>query len=258
MILVCITLRFFYDGGRPSPLDVTFIGLTFALNTFAACWFCLARHWIRFPITLIAISMIGILFGTVEGPPNQFEWSLFLMPFVVSLPIVITLELTKKYFGTFRRLGSTDNDGFREGLQFNIRQLIILTTMIAVGFGVWNAFRDSIAEYVSSESNVRHLAIDSDYLCNDFAVYDCVGLGAAGTFQTLSLTNWHYTDRSCDLLRVQHGPVSRCMDFHVPDFLDRASHPVAALAFRGFSILSNAILRDTNDYCCAILSRIRS
>ena len=155
LVIVCLGSRLLFDGISPSLAGVVFIGLGFALSTIAAYWFCLATHWIRYLLLLTAALLLGVLFGFSNGPQNRFDWIIFLLPLAISIPVVVTIEITKIFFGKFERLNSNSTQTFQEGIQFSIRQLVILTTVVAIGFGLWNAFRDSILEQMINSDGGR-------------------------------------------------------------------------------------------------------
>ena len=148
----CLVSRLFYEG-TPNVAGVVFIGLCFALNTFAACWFCVARHWVRYPLFIAAATAVGVLFALSESSSKWFDWHLFVLPFAVALPVMITIETVKFYSGTFQKLATGSTREFSEGIQFNIRHLIALTTTVAIGCGIWNACRESIQEQLSKPGN---------------------------------------------------------------------------------------------------------
>ena len=131
-----ITL-FIYDGTSPTVLGTIHIGLSLASTVFAACWFCIATHWKRIPVALFVFFGLGLIFGYTEF---HFDWFLFLLPFFVALPVLLTIELTKLFCsGRFARLEANNTDNYREGIQFGIRHLVLLTTAVAIMCGLWNA-----------------------------------------------------------------------------------------------------------------------
>ena len=156
---ICILTSFFADDRRPTTIGVVHLGLLFALSTFTSCWVSLARHWSRLLFAIFALSALGLLLeNTAAAPRSRFDWLLFLLPFAMSLPVVLTLETTKRLAGSFQLLGLEQKD-FEEGIQFGIRHLLILTTLVAVLFGLWNFFSESLKEYFLSNQLSRMLSI---------------------------------------------------------------------------------------------------
>ena len=123
-------------------------------NIAGAChnfdyWFCLARHWTRIPVAFVGIVALGIFIEMTEPRRGQFDWLLFSIPGMIALPIVLTVEPIKFFLGRFQKLDEVEPADFDEGIQFNIRQLLILTAVVAGLCGLWNVFSDSINAYFS-------------------------------------------------------------------------------------------------------------
>lgn len=147
-----LTTLLYFGDGPPGVITAIQIGLMFALVTFTTCWFCLAKHWSRFPLAMFAIAFQGLVFEQTESSPHDFDWFLFALPIVVAFPMAVTLETIKLFLGRFRKLSSMEQYDFHEGIQFNIRHLLILTTGFAILFGIWNLIGPGIRNYFSSQN----------------------------------------------------------------------------------------------------------
>ena len=143
--LVAICVLYFFSGG-PNVTTGIFVGLIFGQSTFVATWFFLARHWSRFSYAVIALSVLGWLLASIDG---RFDLIIFFLPFMNAIPIVLTVEIIKFTKGRFAMLDSHGQEDYQEGIQFTVRQLIILTTSIALLLGIWNAIGPAVQELFS-------------------------------------------------------------------------------------------------------------
>ena len=138
-LAVCLALKFLFDNKGPGITSAIFVGSSFSLSTFSACWFCLSRKLIRFPLVVGALSLIGFLLKT-ESSGSAEEWLLFALPFAIALPVVTTVEIAKSFLGTFTLIDLEKQEDFKEGMQFSIRHLIFVTTLTAICMAFWKAF----------------------------------------------------------------------------------------------------------------------
>ncbi len=117
---------------RSSATQISQIGLVasiLALSTMVTCIAAVMKSLWRFLFLAIAYIALSILLNTKEdGPPLQLL--LLLFPLMIGLPTLLTLESIKLFLGRFRR--GEIYDDTKEGLQFGLKHLVILTTVVAV------------------------------------------------------------------------------------------------------------------------------
>lgn len=117
----------------PGSLNTVVIGLQLSLASLAAIYFSVARRQFRF--RLVATAILILVSSGALLVYSGLDLAAGLVPTVIALLIVIVLETIKFCFGSFTTLKS-ENESFIEGLQFQISHLFVVTTVVAVLFGV--------------------------------------------------------------------------------------------------------------------------
>ena len=146
---ICVITRFFFNDLKPGLMHLTHIGTLLSFPIIVANRMCFAKHWSRIPIAFCGICILGFFMGLTTSPRNVFDWMGFLICFLIAIPIILTLESIKLFLGRFQKLGDADAEEYVEGIQFNIRHLLILTFCVAVPCGLWNLFSESLTAYFS-------------------------------------------------------------------------------------------------------------
>lgn len=116
-------------SGGPSFLGLMFIGCNLALPPMLVLWCCVRGGLWRYLIFLTVSLTNGILLTAYAS--HRVDLLVICLPLATSIPVLLTLAITKKYFGKFSHF-ALNNQAFDEGLQFKISHLFITTTALAI------------------------------------------------------------------------------------------------------------------------------
>ena len=128
-IAVCSVCSYiFLDDFRNDLINVIYLGTTLSLACAAGIWLGISNRWWRFLLAPFVITAIAcyLAFSLSSG----FDIVSAVIPGLTTLIVFAALEITKLFFGSFRRIRS--DEPVLEGLQFRISHLMITTTAFAI------------------------------------------------------------------------------------------------------------------------------
>jgi hypothetical protein len=175
-VAAAIVLAVLAEDGEPTITLALFVGLTFCQTSLIGMWGGLGfSHWcVRFASVALGISLLALLFNWGLSSQRFLRW-FEVDPQIVVLVALCTLATTCVMLVVRRRTelrlvaadAATAIALPREGLQFSILHLIVLTFVVAslTALGKW------LHPYLANVDNFIHLATLG--LC-----FVAVGLGA--------------------------------------------------------------------------------
>lgn len=150
VVLVCLASFPFADlGGPPDLLSVSFVftlgflSSTLALGSLVAIWCSLLGRLKIYLIGGAVLLVAGFALTLRDGGGGPQWWLVTLLPLAIASPTCLTMEFIKLIFGEFSKI-SSDDQVYEEGLQFKLSHLFIVTTVIAVLFGVGQAVNEFV------------------------------------------------------------------------------------------------------------------
>ena len=132
IVLVGVISWNYVTKGGPDPPSIVYVCCILALASLISIWCTVLGGWRAYVIGVPAILLDGWAL-TVLGPSG--EWLLYFLPLAIAIPCCVTVEMLKLMFGKFAKL-LPDEQVFEEGLQFKLSHMFIVTTMVAVLFGI--------------------------------------------------------------------------------------------------------------------------
>lgn len=112
-------------------VEIAFFTIAICLAATVSCAAALANS-VRICFFLF-LTLLGIGVAIrIKIPVPELIFSF--IPLAIGVPVVTTLEVIKRFYGSFKQVASLDEHS--EGLQFGIKHLIIATTIVAASFGV--------------------------------------------------------------------------------------------------------------------------
>ncbi len=114
------------------------IGLVFCQTSLLGFWGGLGTN--RWPIRLLGVAAgtayLAPVFGLING---VWDNQLLLLVVLSTMAVAAVLLVIRRLFAQLRHTGEDGNLTGQEGLQFSIRQLMLLTFMVActLGLGKW-------------------------------------------------------------------------------------------------------------------------
>lgn len=157
-VFVVVEFLFWLSPRGTGAIDYTEIAVvagTLGLSTIVACFSAVVRsswRWLFFGIANIWLTFL--LTTKVSPTPVAI---LFFLPLITGLPTILTLEVIKRFVGKFQR--HADTEGFTEGLQFGIKNLAVLTTIVAVLMGLRSILESQLAQLSSTTTQLTVVII---------------------------------------------------------------------------------------------------
>ena len=131
MILVAACAHPFYGVGG-DVITVIFAGSVLSTACLIGTGFGIANSWWRFPAAPFAIIAPAFAIGAARG--IRFDVAGAIITAAIPFVVFTTLECVKFFFGKFKV--QSDEKPTKDGLQFGIGQLMIITTSVAVFISV--------------------------------------------------------------------------------------------------------------------------
>jgi hypothetical protein len=134
-------------SGRPdAPAVIAFsLGILFASSL--GFWLGMGNSWWRFWIVPLVGPLIGFMGGFRHGGHEQLEFQTFFL--VIVAVVALTAFVLRVFKGQLKLIQS--DDPIEDALQFGIRDLMIVTTIVAVVA----AFGPSIVRWISPDNTPR-------------------------------------------------------------------------------------------------------
>ena len=117
-----------FGNGGSYLCNALFFGLHLSFACMVGIWCATSIGWIRFLVSIPILFLWGYPVHWLTGGP----WLISsLIPVCIGIIVSLVIEAFKFAFGSFEFVGSSQQ-AFREGLQFKISHLLILTTAFAI------------------------------------------------------------------------------------------------------------------------------
>ncbi len=111
----------------PDPLMVVVLAVTIFYCNLVAFWLALGKGWVRMATAVVFVLVVTTSVAWTAGW-REYVAFLFFYSGIVSV-VGLTGLFLRAFFGEMRKFATEDSD--RDALQFGVRHLFILTTLVA-------------------------------------------------------------------------------------------------------------------------------